>query len=94
MLLVFRLLFEKTNVKQLEEDLSGDSTGILTPIKQSYGDDKGDEKKIKLYDVMIFTTGLKYKLLTGVKIKHNHGNENPFIIPLLKETRKRYIPIP
>lgn len=91
-ILVLKLLFEKTQepVKRLEKDFTGDGTGLPSSIKQNYAEDKGDEKKVSLYDMMIFTMGTEYKLLTGVEIEHNPGNENPFLVPLIEEAMKRY----
>ena len=61
---------------------------MTTSIKQNYADDKGDEKKMKLYDKMIGIVGTEYKLLAAVEIVDGEANESPFIVPLLKETRR------
>lgn len=87
--LVLKLLFEKTNepVRGKETDFTGDGTGLTTSIKQNYADDKGDEKKMRLYDRMIFMMGTKYKLLSAVDITEGTAHEGPSIIPLLEDTR-------
>ena len=86
--LVLKLLFEKTNepVKGMETDFARDGTGSETSIKQNYETDKGDSKKMKLYDKMIFMMGTKYKLLSSVAIDKGTDNEKGHIIPLLEET--------
>jgi len=91
-ILIFKLLFEKTKepVKHLEEGFTGDGTGMPTSIKQNYANDKDDVKKVRLFDMMIFTMGTEYKLLTGVEITRGPVDENPFIVPLLKETKRQY----
>lgn len=90
--LVLKLLFEKTNepVKALERQFTGDGTGLATSIKQNYANDKDDEKKMKLYDKMVFTVGVEYKMLSAVEITEGISNEAPFIVPLLEETNRIY----
>jgi len=90
--LVLRLLFEKTNepVKHLEKDFTGDGTGMPTSIKQNYADDKEDERKVRLFDMMIGIIGTEYKLLTAVQIERGPVDENPFLVPLLEETKGLY----
>jgi len=87
-ILVLKLLFEKTNeaVRGKETEITGDGTGLATSIKQNYENDKGDEKKMRLYDRMVFMMGTEYKLLSAVEITEGTANEGPFIIPLLEET--------
>lgn len=86
--MVLKLLFEKTNepVAGLEHEFSGDGTGLPTSIKQNYENDKGDAKKMRLYDRLIGIVGTKYKLLSAVEITEGADNEAPFIVPLLAET--------
>ena len=86
--LVLKLLFEKTNepVQGKEIDFTGDGTGSPTSIKQNYENDKGDSKKMKLYDRMIFIMGTKYKLLSAVEVVEGTSNEKGHIVPLLEET--------
>jgi len=91
-ILVLRLMFEKTQepVRLLEKDFTGDGTGMPTSIKQNYENDKGDEKKVSLFDMMIFTMGTEFKILSGVEIVKGPVDENPFIVPLLEQTRNAY----
>lgn len=87
--MVLRLLFEKTNepVAGLEHEFSGDGTGLPTSIKQNYeSEDKSDSKRMLLYDRLIGIIGTKYKLLSAVEIAEGTDNEAPFIVPLLAET--------
>jgi transposase len=88
--MVLKLLFDKTNepVKGKETVFTGDGTGLPTSIKQNYANDRGDAKKMKLYDRMIGVIGKEYKLLSAVEITEGQANESPFIIPLLEETNK------
>lgn len=90
--LVLKLLFEKTNepVSDKETQFSGDGTGLTTSIKQNYESDKGDEKKVRLYDRMIGIVGTEYKMFAAVEITEGLANESPFLIPLLEKTRRLY----
>lgn len=91
-LLVMRLLFEKTQepVRHLEKDFTGDGTGVPSSIKQNYESDKGDVKKVALYDMMIGVMGTTYGFISAVEVVKGPVDENPFIKPLLEETRERY----
>ena len=86
--MVLKLLFEKTNepVAGLEHEFSGDGTGLPTSIKQNYENDKGDSKKMRLYDKLVCVVGTKYKLLSAAEITEGTANESPFVVPLLKES--------
>lgn len=88
-ILVLKLLFEKTNgpVQGKESHITGDGTGLPASIKQNYENDKGDEKKMVLYDRMVFMMGAEYKLLSAVEVIEGTGSEKDHIIPLLEETR-------
>jgi len=59
---------------------------LTTSIKQNYASDKGDGKKMRLYDKLIGVVGTKYKLLSAVEITDGDANESPFIVSSLKET--------
>lgn len=87
--LILKLLFEKTNepIQGKETDFTGDGTGSTTSIKQNYENDKGDDKKMKLYDKMIFMMGTQHKLLSAVDIADGTDNEKTHIIHLLDEIR-------
>ena len=89
--LVLRLLFEKTQEPAAgETDFSGDGTGLPASIKRNYADDKGDAKKMRLYDKMIAIIGTRHQLIAAVEIVGGTAHEAPFLIPLLDEVKERY----
>ena len=91
-MLIFRLLLEKSNQPVIgrETRFAGDGTGIPTTIKHNYANDRGDEKKMRLYDKMICVIGTEYKLISSVTVTDGPDNEAPFIVPLLKKTHEMH----
>jgi len=84
---VFRMSNEP--VRDKETEFSIDGTGMPTSIKQNYENDKGDQNKKAVYDMLIGMIGVNTKLFTAFEIT-GPGSECPCLIPLLEETKEMY----
>jgi transposase len=72
-----------------ETKFSIDGTGMPTSIKQNYANDRDDNKKRAVYDMLIGMVSVQSKLFSAFDIT-GPGSEAPFFIPLLDETMERF----
>lgn len=90
---IIQEVFDMTNepVGDKETEFSIDGTGDSTSIKRNWENDKGDNKKVKMFERVIGVVGVNTLMFSAVEIADEpQDNESPYLKDLVIETAGKY----